>query len=204
MCLSTTEIFDIIKSISIISASIVAVYGINSWRREARWKRKYELSEMVLTSFYEAQQSLRIMRFPSNATNEGKTRNKLDKETLEESRINDTAYVVFERYEKNKQIFEKIRFLKFQFIALFGKQHERIFNEFLALVNQVLNASQRIAELHIKDTGLSIEEKDKELLSCVAILYASCSSNRIDPIDQQVNILISEIEGVCGKIIRRK
>lgn len=43
--------FDVIKSLSIIIASIVAIYGINSWRREAKWKRKYELAEEVLSLF---------------------------------------------------------------------------------------------------------------------------------------------------------
>jgi hypothetical protein len=41
-------LLDVIKDIAIICASIAAVYGVNSWRRESIGKRQIELCEEVL------------------------------------------------------------------------------------------------------------------------------------------------------------
>jgi hypothetical protein len=73
-------LFDIIKSISIIIASTVAIYGINSWRRETKWKRKYELAEETLSLFYEVQDVISIIRSPFSRNEEGKKRNRIENE----------------------------------------------------------------------------------------------------------------------------
>ncbi len=45
------EFSSVIRDASIVIASITAIYGINSWRREHRWKKQSELAEEVLTLF---------------------------------------------------------------------------------------------------------------------------------------------------------
>ena len=72
-------VFDILKSISIIIASGVAIYGINSWRREIKWKRKYELAEETLSLFYEVQDAISIIRSPFVSVSEGKTRKRQER-----------------------------------------------------------------------------------------------------------------------------
>ena len=64
----------IIASLSATIASITAIYGINSWRRESKWKRKYELAEEVLANLYESYQSIQIIRSPIGFGGEGETR----------------------------------------------------------------------------------------------------------------------------------
>lgn len=53
-----------LDSISVMIASWAAIWGINSWRREAQWKRKYDLAEEVLSLFYESRDKIRFIRSP--------------------------------------------------------------------------------------------------------------------------------------------
>ncbi len=93
-------VFEIIKVVAVVIASFVAIFGITSWRREAKWKRKYELAEEVLSLFYEVRERIESIRSPFSNTQEGKTRKRGENENGEVAEILDNAYVVFERYEK--------------------------------------------------------------------------------------------------------
>jgi len=95
-------IFDIIQNISIIVASAVAVWGINSWRREAKWKRKYEVAEEVLSLFYECREKFQVIRSPFGYEGEGKTRKRSEQATPEETARLDSAYVFLSDMKKKK------------------------------------------------------------------------------------------------------
>ena len=97
LCLTLNEIVDIIKSLGVIIASIIAIRGINNWRRESKWKRKYELAEEVLASIYEAHHAIQIIRSPLGFSDEGASRPKKDNETPEETKIYNQAYITRER-----------------------------------------------------------------------------------------------------------
>ena len=40
-----------LENVAVVIASITAITGINSWRNEAKWKKKHELIEDTLTLF---------------------------------------------------------------------------------------------------------------------------------------------------------
>ena len=71
----------VIQVLSVTIASMTAVYGISSWRRETKWKRKYELAEEVLSCFYEVSDSFDAIRNPAGYIGEGKTRKRNENET---------------------------------------------------------------------------------------------------------------------------
>ena len=133
--------FDILKSISIIVASTVAIYGVNSWRRETKWKRKYELAEEVLALFYQAKDVISIMRSPFGHSEEGKTRKRAGNESEEITEALDRAYTTIERYENNKEPFAKLRALKYRSISVFGNEIEKPFNDLFKLCNRIMQAA---------------------------------------------------------------
>jgi len=128
-------VINFIQSISIIIASAVAIWGINSWRREAKWKRKYELAEEVLSLFYECKEKFQIIRSPFSNTSEGKTRKRSEDESQDDTARLDSAYVFFERYEKEKEPFTKLLSLKFRFMTIFGKESGEPFDEIKKIRN---------------------------------------------------------------------
>ncbi|SHG20121.1 hypothetical protein SAMN05444483_10623 [Salegentibacter echinorum] len=192
-------IFDILKSISIITASCVAIYGINSWRREARWKRKYELAEEVLSSMYEAHQAIKIIRSPIGFGNEGSSREKSKNETKEQTEIYNQAYVTRERFQRNKKSLEKLRRLKYRFITLYGKDYEKYFDKFSQTINRIFSASDLIARVKLGQFDHDKEFKLQIMKENSKILYNVFKGE--DEIEEELKTAITAIEEKCRAII---
>ena len=122
-------IADIITAISVATAAIAFVVGVNAWKREFIGKRRIELAETVLALFYEAQDAIREIRNPFSLGGEGKTRKRSDNEREEVSALLDQAYVVFERYQKREKLFAELRSMKYRVMATFGSNAGDPFDE---------------------------------------------------------------------------
>ncbi len=125
--MDTESILQVIQAVSLIVAAWTAIYGINAWRNEFVGKRRIELAEEVLVGFYEARDVIRIIRNPFGHVGEGSTRQAADGEPSEMKQILDNAYVVFERYEKHKEVFNRLQSLRYRFMAQFGADAARPF-----------------------------------------------------------------------------
>jgi hypothetical protein len=195
-------IFNILQSVAVIIASFVAIYGINSWRREAKWKRQYELAEEILASMYEAHHAIRIIRSPISFSNEGLSRTKSDNETPQQAEVYNQAYVARERFERNKKPLEKLHSLKYRFIALYGKEYEPHFDKFSQTVNKIFFASDQIARVKLGEYG-----KDQKLIVDImkessTDLYGSIKYD--DKIEKELSVAIDAIESKCRNIIGKK
>ena len=202
-------IFDIFKSISIIIASCVAIYGINSWRRETKWKRKYELAEETLSLFYEVQDAFSVIRSPFGNINEGKTRKREKNEKEEDSIILDQAYTVIERFEKNKEPFFKLRSMKYRFITLFGKESEQYFNDVIKLTNKIMTVSGFLGRRYWQDQGrrkfteVQYEKHLNKMFEYERIIWEDYGEDE-DEIKKELNRIISEVEKICNKVLNKK
>lgn len=197
----TSEIFSIIQSCSIIIASIVAILGISSWRREGKWKRKYEIAEEALALFYECKEKISIIRSPFSNTLEGKSRKKGENETPQETESLDSAYIYVERYEKHKEPFNKLSSLKFRFMTQFGKEAGLYFDELGKIINQVFFAAHHLGELKFQESRkLGISDNIYKLMEKYEkIIWEDFEKD--DEIKSRINNSIREIEKYCEKII---
>lgn len=199
---------DIIQGLSVIAVAISAVCGISLWRREAKWKRKYELAEEVLSCFYEISDSFDRIRSPAGYHGEGKTRKRNEKETPEESEILDSAYVIVERYENEKAPFIKLRSMKYRFMALFGEKAGVPFNEVEKLTRRLFVASYRLGNRYWKDQGRKnfseeqFERHFKKMNEYEEIFWADYGET--DKFKNEVNDVIKKIESICQSIIEKK
>jgi hypothetical protein len=200
-------VFNIIQSASIIIASIVAIWGINSWRREAKWKRKYEVAEEVLALFYECKEKFQIIRSPFSHSLEGKSRKQGENETIEESKRLDNTYVFFERYEREKEAFNKLFSLKFRFMTLFGKESGHSFDEMKKILNTIFFAANKLGQHYWREQGKNFRTEElfqqhlKEMEENEAIIWGHYDEN--DKIAKRVDQCISSIEKYCSTIMER-
>lgn len=192
-------ILEILKSFGVIIASAVAIWGINSWRREAKWKRKYELAEEVLACIYESYYAIKAIRSPGGHQDEGNSRSKSINETPDETKIYNQAYVVYERYERNKKPFEKLYSLKFRFIALYGRQYEIHFNQFSIALNKIFFAADQNASIRLGYYGDDRQENNKIMFENRKILYGSFTKK--DAFEEEVESAIKAIEDKCREVI---
>lgn len=194
---------EILNACGILVASIVAILGIRSWRKEARWKRRYELAEEVLIALYEAQNAIRLIRSPFGSTSEGESRNIEKGETPAERRILHHAHSFKERYEQHKRTFEKLESLKFRFTALYKKDLEHHFGVFSEVISDIFFAAEELADARVakhfsEEVDLKgVFEKTKP------ILYFLPSKEQDDAIEKRIKDAIKEIENPCRKIIGR-
>lgn len=199
-------IFNVIQNISIIIASFTAIYGINSWRREARWKRKYELAEEVLFLFYECKEKISIIRNPVSYVGEGKTRKRAENETAEETEILDMAYVFLERYVRERESFTKLNSLKFRCVLVFDKNIIESFDEITNIINEIILAANRLGNRYWKDQGSKNFEKHQfekhlvEMHKHESIVWATYDNE--DEVQERINKSIEKIEAYCLSIIK--
>jgi hypothetical protein len=156
-----TETANILQSVSIILACWAVIAGIDAWKREFIGKRRIELAESVLAKFYEVNDAIAFIRNPWTNTAEGQSRKKADHETKDESALLDRAYIVFERYEKKKDIFNEFNILKYKAMASFGKDTGEIFDRTNKVLNSIFISAQMLGTHYWQRQGRVHMEGDE-------------------------------------------
>jgi len=191
------------QSISLILASLFAIYGIDAWRREFVGKRRMELAEEVLALFYQARDNIDAIRSSFGFGQEGATRKSDPNERPEHKEALDQAYVLIERYNRHSEVFARIHALRYRFMALFGSEAARPFDELNRIVNELILSAHRKARLAtVPDWSLrseaAVEKHTNQLLEVERIYY---SGGEDDPIAPRVAKLVESMEGTCRAII---
>jgi len=197
------DIIKIIESIAITIASICAIFGINSWRNEMKGRKEYDLAEEVLSLFYEAKDAINDIRNPFGYVGEGRSRKPANEETQEQKKARDMAYVVFERYQKNKKVFNRLNSLRYRFMAVFGKNNEKPFYELKSICDKILQAAHMLGTLWERQTRplRTTENTLENIKKYEEVIWWTSES---DHISQNVDKLVSEIDDFCKKIIKPK
>ena len=206
------DVTNILESISIIIAAWAVIIGVNAWRREYVGKRKIELAEEVLALFYEARDAISYIRNPFGYVGEGSTRTAAPNESPVEKQINDNAYVVFERYNKRQDLFNKLYSMRYRYMARFskdfGKDSAKPFDDLHKIVNEIF-LSARMLSHYWKQQGRRDWKNDKEFQRHLEEMYKYEAifwekSADTDPVIPRVNAVISDIEAQSLKIIEQQ
>jgi hypothetical protein len=201
------EIAQILQSVSVIFACLTIILGVDAWRREYLGKRKIELAEDVLTLFYQARDAVRRIRNPWHG-NEGQTRKPEENETSEQKEFRDTAYVVFERFEKERDVFNKLDVIRYRFMARFGSNTNKPFGEIRSVIGEIFMAANRLANHYWPRQGrvkMSDEEFKRhleEMHKYEGVFWEGSEEN--DLIKQKVDGAIKTIEDICRPIIEEQ
>jgi len=191
---------ELFQNISIIIASLTAIYGIISWRKEHLGKRKIDLAEEVLCAIYEMKDVIKYIRSPFGFSGEGSTRERSKYETEEQSQILDNAYVVFERYNNQKDVFSNFYKLKYRYIANFGKNSEQPFLIIRKATNEIFSAARMLGQRYWKDQGrrrMSEAEFEKHLKQMEKFENIFWEHDDDDEINKKINEAISICEDIC-------
>lgn len=146
---------------SVVAACWVIITGVGAWKREFIGKRKIELAEETLASYFEIKDAIAFIRSPFSSSSEGSTRERVPHETADERKLLDRGFIVFERYEKKKEIFVKFSTLKYKFMAVFGQETENIFTETHKVVNSIFASANMLATHYWLRQGKAQMEADE-------------------------------------------
>jgi len=155
------ELATIAQAIAVVSACWAIISGVGAWKREFIGKRKIELAEETLASFFEIKDAISFIRNPWSSGNEGNTRKRADYETEAESQLLDRGYIVFERYESKKEIFVRFNTLKYKFMAVFGTETESIFKDTNTILNSIFSSANMLSTYYWQRQGHVKMEADE-------------------------------------------
>ena len=192
----------IVQPLSVVIASGTAIWGICKWRREFVGKRRIELAEETLTLFYEARDAIGAIRNIGGYVGEGSSRPPEENESQIEAEIKNEGYVWQERFEKREKVFHKLLATRYRFMALFGVEQEKPFENLRGLVIKILSRATirtvyklQLLRLHDSERIESVGQKIQEL---EAFLWAGADP---DPITPELDQIVKEIEQSCRSII---
>jgi len=198
-------IIDLAESLAVIVAVLVAIWGINTWRRE----KKYELAEEVLASFYEAKEKISIIRMPISFGIEAESRKRDSRESPDQAKVLDRAYATIKRYNDNLEFFSKLFARRYRFRIRFGQDKEKPFNDLSKLIADILRAVRMLGHLWNRQTQTHLPMKEGEAEKLIediekyeAIIWEYMK--KPDPINEKVEEIISEIEKICGRVLGLK
>ena len=182
--------------------AIVALLALRTWRISYIATKKLELAENVLIGSYQVRDAISSIRHILTFGGEGRTRKAEPDESPEEKKIRDKAFVTFERYNKQKEVFNKLFALRHRFELYFGPEAAKPLDEFRLIRTELLAAARMLARLHLR----LIRMQNLPHKTCKPVLAKIEDNEKIiwwagenDEIEQRVNEAVAAL-GVCPRI----
>ena len=139
---------EILKGGAAIFAARVVYLGIDSWKQEFIGKRRIELAEDTLATFFEIKAAIAFIRSPLRGKQEGSTRQREPDEDPEHREILDRAFIAEERYNKKEEIFNKYNKLQYRFRATFGDETKDFFAKITKITNDIFSSSRLLGRTY--------------------------------------------------------
>ena len=194
------ELATIAQAVSVVAACWAIITGVGAWKREFIGKRKIELAEETLAAYFEIKDAIAFIRSPFSSGTEGSSRERAAHETDADRQLLDRGFIVFERYEKKKEIFVKFSILKYKFMAVFGPKTENVFTETQQIVNSIFASANMLATYYWQRQGRVQMEADEfqrhldEMRQHEGIFWDRYNDN--DEIREKLSTIQTELESV--------
>ena len=196
---------DGLQQVSLLVGIWVAIYGIDSWRREHTGKRQIELAEDALALFYEAADAIQNIRHPASFGHELKDVERGENESDASYEARKNASIVFVRYNLYKDTFNKLHAMRYRFMAQIGKDKAKAFDDIRGVVNSIQMSANMLARLWPRDRFASESAWASHRAAVEkyeAIFWEGLEGD--DPINPKVTLALQEIESVCRDVISGK
>ncbi len=196
---------ELLKQLSILIGVWVAIYGIDSWRREHTGKRQIELAEDTLALFYEAIDAIKHIRQPFSFYDETESITRAEGESDASWTARKNASVALVRYNNHHELFSKLHAIRYRFMAQIGKGNAKPFDDIRSVENEIIISARMLARLWAKEhfrTDEQFESHQKLIEKNEAIFWEGLKEE--DPINPRLDTIINDIEKTCKDVISGK
>ena len=159
-------------------AGWAALRGLDAWRLETVGRRKAELAEEVLAQFYRARDLMTWARFPDEGGTEG------------------GASQPVERLARESELFSELQASRYRFMAYFGEEAAKPFDELRRMHKEVLQAADSLARAD--QPGHSASTADRAAWNAT---IGRGSALQQDELAARLDRTIREIERICRPLI---
>ncbi|MBE0619148.1 MAG: hypothetical protein IH605_01005 [Burkholderiales bacterium] len=192
------ELLKAIPSIVTATTAIVGLWiakaGLDKWQRETLGKRKAELAEQVLISFYEARDVFKWVRSRGILGGEGQSRKSAEDEDEELRSRRNTYFIPIERLTREKKLFAKLQAQRYAFSAYFGAKATEPFDTLSQSHTSIISAASVLIEA-VKFGPGAVPPDD--LLNDLGW----GRRERPDAIDEAIDSAVVQIENLCKPIL---
>jgi hypothetical protein len=161
---------------------------------EAVGKSKAELAEQVLADFHEARDIINGSRLPFTFEGEGASRPKVESESEGRKRRLDCYYAVAERLRSKEDFFAQVAARRYRFIALFGKDGAKAFDELVRIRNEILVAVGWLVGPYAAEWTATDRTRMEKTIGW--------GDPKNDPIPRRLDEAVQMIERACRPVIQ--
>ena len=194
-----------LRDASVLIGTWVAIYGIDSWRREHRGRRQIELAEETLALFYEAGDAIRHIRHPASYSSETESIEKGEHESKTSYEARKNASVMFKRYNDHQELFNRLHAMRYRFMAQIGKDKAKPFDDLRRIVSEIIVSARMLARLWARE-NFRIEQQWEQHQRSVekheAVFWEGLQEE--DPINPRLDKIVDDIEKTCREVISGK
>jgi hypothetical protein len=192
------QIAPLIQAVVVLVTGGVAVRGLSAWRDQMIAKRKAELAEEVLTSFYKARDVFIWVRTAVSFGSEGESRKAGETETDQVRSARNFYFIPIERLSHERELFAKLHAQRYAFRAYFGDESSKPFETLWRAHTKVMSTAGTLIELaKFGDAHDSVVRSRTDLLNDLGWGMRE----RPDQMDQELDSAVAAIEGFCRPIL---
>jgi hypothetical protein len=162
-------------------------------------KRKQDLAEEVLESFYKVRDAIRAVRIVITYEDEAASRKTTEPESPEVARRRNTYFVPLARLDANRADIAVLLSKRYRASAWFGATAEEPFQEFHEILTEIATSARML----INNAHENLDRTDRDF-------WRQMEGNiwsgvvKPDPIAERVNAAIAKIEAICRAAIEGK
>jgi hypothetical protein len=187
---------EILESLAVAGAAVVAMWGITAWRREHIGRKRIDTAEEILELFYFAKDAISSIRSPGGYSGEGKTRKRDADEDDETTERLNNAFVTIERMLSYKEQFAKLQTLQYRAVAYWGESAKEPFDTFNAIIHELQSAAHMLG---IYAKSPSIGRRDEvDLREFQSVIYRGFRDDKISPMS---DTMLEQAKQLCRPII---
>lgn len=171
--------------------------GLNVWRAETVGRRKAELAEEVLAGFYRTRDILTWARFPASDADQDENARPETRQDVDEPEKSEIIAPV-DRLAKESQVFSELRASRYRFMAYFGEEAARPFDEIRAIHSEIVDSARNLIRTHGREpAGRELERDQWE----AAIGWGEAEG---DALRKRLELAVKAIEQTCRPLIEER
>lgn len=189
----------LLTSIAAVTGAVIAVLGYRKWLPEIVGTRKVELAEYIISTFYQARDTIAWARFPGSWGNESNTREASGLESWQEKVIKDAYFLPIECLQAQSELFSGLRSKKYRAMAYFGPEAAKPFDRLKSVHSEIMTAASMLIRTYRRDdrTARSHERWLEK------IGWNDESGSAIS-LSKEIDSIISQVERFYGQWLMRR
>ncbi len=190
---------NLMTGLAAVVAGWAGVRGLNAWRTEMVGRRKTELAEEVLAGFYRARDILTWARFPaSDDSHDGEVDRPgvgPEDEDVDRSKI----FTPVDRLTKESQVFSELQASRYRFMAYFGEEAARPFEEIRAIHSEVIDSAHNLIRTYGQEPTDSEEARRNQWEAAIG-----WGEGDRDTFRKRLDLTVKAVEQTCRPLIEER